>query len=739
MAMSDGTGPAARTAPVVSAPERLAGFDAAVEATFARVGRRVLLGAPLAIGKPNGLINAFYRRASADPTVALTIFTALSLARPKAKSFLEARFLDPFVAREYAGYEELLYVEALRRGTVPANVAVHEFYLLAGSALGVAPVQQGYFSSNYTHVSRDLAALGLNVIVQQVAVREDGDRRAYSLSSNPDLTLDLLAHFAAARAAGLAVAFVAVVNRELPFMPGVAEVPESSFDFLVDGPAAQSTLFSVPSAPLATVEYAIGLNASALIADGGTLELGIGELGAAVAHALKLRHQRNGEYRQVLAALGTPAQLAGFSDAAGLAPFSRGLYGCTELLVDGFLELYHAGILKRAAYGEETIQRLADRGLLDEHISEQTLAALADAGLAQPGPEALERLARAGLFRSGTRTGEGFILAPDGTRLAADFADPANRRRLAELALAESLPFAHAHAAFFLGPTRFYRALRELPESLRARFVMDSVCYTNQLYGGDLPLRIAQRQQARFLNTAMMMTLLGAAVSDALADGQVVSGVGGQYNFVAMAHELPGGRALMLLRSTREKAGTVNSNLLWSYGHTTIPRHLRDVAVTEYGIADLRGRSDRDTIAALLELTDARFQDGLIAQAVQAGKLEAGYRPSERARGNTPARLEAALAPLRSRGLFPDYPFGSDFTPEEEVLVKALRHLERETARPVARLRTLAKALAGLDAAGLRPYLSRMGLEQPRSLREHLYARLLAHALRAVTAPQGAS
>ena len=53
----------------------------------------------------------------------------------------------------------------------------------------------------------------------------------------------------------------------------------------------------------------------------------------------------------------------------------------------------------------------------------------------------------------------------------------------------------------------------------------------------------------------MMITLLGAAASDALEDGRVVSGVGGQYNFVAMAHELPGGRSVLQVRSTRDERG----------------------------------------------------------------------------------------------------------------------------------------------------------------------------------------
>ena len=53
----------------------------------------------------------------------------------------------------------------------------------------------------------------------------------------------------------------------------------------------------------------------------------------------------------------------------------------------------------------------------------------------------------------------------------------------------------------------------------------------------------------------------------------------------------------------------MHSNIRWAYGHQTIPRHLRDVTVTEYGVADLRGKSDADVIAAMLAVTDSRFQD----------------------------------------------------------------------------------------------------------------------------------
>ena len=56
-----------------------------VEQTLARVGSRVVLCAPIGAGKPVALLNEFYRRAAADPTIDLTILTGLTLARPRRR------------------------------------------------------------------------------------------------------------------------------------------------------------------------------------------------------------------------------------------------------------------------------------------------------------------------------------------------------------------------------------------------------------------------------------------------------------------------------------------------------------------------------------------------------------------------------------------------------------------------------------------------------------------------------
>jgi hypothetical protein len=285
-------------------------------------------------------------------------------------------------------------------------------------------------------------------------------------------------------------------------------------------------------------------------------------------------------------------------------------------------------------------------------------------------------------------------------------------------------------AGFFLGPRAFYAALRELPESDRMRFSMRGVAFVNQLYGEDQELRILQRRGARCVNTTMMVTLLGAAVSDGLENGQMVSGVGGQYNFVAMALALPDARSILCLRATRTRHGRTTSNILWSYGHETIPRHLRDIVVTEYGIANLRGRTDEETIAALLNIADSRFQPQLLARAQAAGKIADDYRIPEAFRHNLPERLEAALRSHRQNGFFSEYPFGTDLTVEEIALERALKYLEGRSASRWARIRTALAALVhGAPRERHAAALRRMGLEQPRGAAAHLQQRLVVLGL----------
>jgi acyl-CoA hydrolase len=284
------------------------------------------------------------------------------------------------------------------------------------------------------------------------------------------------------------------------------------------------------------------------------------------------------------------------------------------------------------------------------------------------------------------------------------------------------------HGAFFLGPKSFYRALREMPPELIARIQMMPVSFTNALYGDEDQKRRA-RVDARFVNVTMIATLLGAAVSDGLDDGQVVSGVGGQYNFVAQAFALHGARSVLTLEATRQAGRALKSNILWRYGHETIPRHLRDVFVTEYGVADLRGKSDADVIASMLEIADSRFQDELARVAKDAGKLPRGYEIPAAYRENHPERIAAALKPAREAGLLPPFPFGSDFTEVEQRLIPALEILQgaQHSSRALAGLlwRGLTRKPDADDEAGL----ARLGLDHPKTWPERVYRALVSAAL----------
>src|SRR5215475_5773161 len=92
--------------------------DRVADAIIERVGKTIVLALPLGLGKANHVANALFKRAAADPSINLRIFTALTLEKPRSKSDLERRFLEPVVDRVFAGYPELAYALALHAGTL---------------------------------------------------------------------------------------------------------------------------------------------------------------------------------------------------------------------------------------------------------------------------------------------------------------------------------------------------------------------------------------------------------------------------------------------------------------------------------------------------------------------------------------------------------------------------------------------------------------------------------------------
>lgn len=606
--------------------------EAITEDIIRDVGTNLVVGLPLGLGKANHIVNALYARASADRSINLTFFTALTLEKPKPKNLLQWRFIAPVIDRLFGGYPDLAYAEALRAGALPPNIRVIEFFFLAGRWLHVPAAQQHYISANYTHVASYLLAAGMNVAAQLVAKRVVDGVPRYSLSCNTDITLELLRARSEGRAS---FKLVGQVNSELPFMPGAADLPADEFSAVLDSPATDFPLFAPPSEPITDTRYAIGLHAAGLVRDGGTLQIGIGQVGDALAQGLIVRHRDNGQFHGIMKRLapGTE-QLAALETGS----FEKGLYGVSEMLFEAFLGLIDAGILKREV--------------------------------------------------------DGVVL----------------------------------HGAFFLGPKSFYRALREMTASQLARIQMVPVSFTNELYGDEDSKRRA-RVDARFVNSTMMATLMGAAVSDGLENGQVVSGVGGQYNFVAQSFALAGARSIIAVEATRQAGARPQSNIRWSYGHETIPRHLRDVVVTEYGVADIRGKSDADVIAAMLQVADSRFQDELARQAKDAGKLPQNFEIPAAHRDNHPERIASALKPAREAGLLPSFPFGSDFTEVERRLIPALQLLQDAQGAPRRLPGLLWQGFTGHPDAADQECLARLGLDRPATLTERAYRALVSAAL----------
>src|SRR5260370_1364519 len=87
----------------------------------------------------------------------------------------------------------------------------------------------------------------------QVFPRAVAGETALSLSSNPDIRLDLLPRLAAIRRTGREIVTIGEVNSQLPFMLGDAEVPADSFDYLIEHPSDDYDLFCPPNMAIGSV------------------------------------------------------------------------------------------------------------------------------------------------------------------------------------------------------------------------------------------------------------------------------------------------------------------------------------------------------------------------------------------------------------------------------------------------------------------------------------------------------
>ena len=220
-----------------------------VEEALRRVGKRVVLALPLGIGKPNLIANEFFRRARADATLDLTIFTALSAcASPPGSSDLEKALHR---AAGGAHLRQLPGARLPRRRCAAATCRRTCASSSSSSSRARCSTPRTRSRTTCRPTTRTSRAScwhrGVNVIAHVVAKRVVGGITEISLGSNPDVTVDLLPEVAKLRAAGQPVVMLGQVHREMPFMLGAANVGADTFDLLLDHSRYDYDLFAPPN------------------------------------------------------------------------------------------------------------------------------------------------------------------------------------------------------------------------------------------------------------------------------------------------------------------------------------------------------------------------------------------------------------------------------------------------------------------------------------------------------------
>ena len=156
--------------------------------------------------------------------------------------------------------------------------------------------------------------------------------------------------------------------------------------------------------------------------------------------------------------------------------------------------------------------------------------------------------------------------------------------------------------AFIMGTARLYAFVHDNP-----MVEMRPVDFTNDTH----VIRSFSRMVA--INSAIEVDLTGQVVADSIGH-RLYSGVGGQMDFVRGAALASEGRAIIALPSTAAggSVSRISSSLKEGAGIVTTRAHVRTV-VTEWGVAELFGKSTRERAEALISIAHPDFRDELAA------------------------------------------------------------------------------------------------------------------------------
>ncbi len=159
---------------------------------------------------------------------------------------------------------------------------------------------------------------------------------------------------------------------------------------------------------------------------------------------------------------------------------------------------------------------------------------------------------------------------------------------------------------FAMGGEDLYRYVHDNPEVtfLDIKFVNN-------------PTVIAKNSRVTSINSALQIDLSGQVCADSIGH-RIYSGVGGQVDFVLGATYSERGKSIIALPSTAQggRASRLVSTLAAGAGVVTTRAQV-DYVVTEYGIAQLRGRSLSERAAALLAIAHPDFRESLAREAYE--------------------------------------------------------------------------------------------------------------------------
>jgi acyl-CoA hydrolase len=159
---------------------------------------------------------------------------------------------------------------------------------------------------------------------------------------------------------------------------------------------------------------------------------------------------------------------------------------------------------------------------------------------------------------------------------------------------------------FAMGTDKIYDEINDNPS-----WYFDGGEYTND------PYVIAQNPKMTAINSALEIDLTGQICADTIGPRQL-SGVGGQVDFTRGAQMSEGGVAIIALPSTARggKVSRIVSTLSKGASVTTARWH-GPIVVTEFGYADLWGKSTRQRASALIEIAHPKFREELAKEAAE--------------------------------------------------------------------------------------------------------------------------